>query len=215
MKPDTTLDELGLTSLDRIELMMALEDQARVTLSETAVERSAHRRRPSPFDRAGGWRGAAPEPFSFPVWNRWPVDPSCEERQPTDVDSAACHVFFRLRVEGREHLDGLAGPLIFASNHQSHFDTPVLLTALPVGGDEQSPSRWGRNISMRISSPTPHSQGTTDDERHLLSRHLLLQCVPPATEGAWSQADAALHGRARGGWLFDLDLSGRPPHGAR
>lgn len=35
--PDTTLDELGLTLLDRIELMMALEDQARVTLSETAM----------------------------------------------------------------------------------------------------------------------------------------------------------------------------------
>ena len=40
VKADTTLDELGLTSLDRIELTMALEDQARVTLSETAVSQA-------------------------------------------------------------------------------------------------------------------------------------------------------------------------------
>jgi long-chain acyl-CoA synthetase len=40
-------------------------------------------------------------------------------------------VFAHLRVEGREHLRGIHGPVIFASNHQSHFDVPVILAALP------------------------------------------------------------------------------------
>jgi long-chain acyl-CoA synthetase len=35
------------------------------------------------------------------------------------------------RVVGREALDGLEGPVLFAANHVSHFDTVLLLRALP------------------------------------------------------------------------------------
>jgi long-chain acyl-CoA synthetase len=40
-------------------------------------------------------------------------------------------VFMQLKVEGREHLAGIRGPVVFASNHQSHMDTPAILIALP------------------------------------------------------------------------------------
>src|SRR5947207_7872987 len=40
-------------------------------------------------------------------------------------------LFAHLRVSGLEHLQGLEGPVIFASNHQSHMDVPVILAALP------------------------------------------------------------------------------------
>jgi long-chain acyl-CoA synthetase len=40
-------------------------------------------------------------------------------------------VFAWLRVEGRENLEHLDAPVIFASNHQSHFDGPAILLALP------------------------------------------------------------------------------------
>ena len=36
-------------------------------------------------------------------------------------------------IRGLEHLGHVEGPVIFAANHASHFDTPVLLTTLPVG----------------------------------------------------------------------------------
>ena len=36
----------------------------------------------------------------------------------------------------------LAGPVLFASNHQSHFDTPVILAALP--------NRWRRTIAIAM-----------------------------------------------------------------
>jgi long-chain acyl-CoA synthetase len=37
----------------------------------------------------------------------------------------------QLKVDGLEHLESLQGPVIFAANHQSHFDTPAILQALP------------------------------------------------------------------------------------
>ena len=36
-----------------------------------------------------------------------------------------------LTVKGAHHLEGLEGPAIFIPNHQSHMDTPVLMSALP------------------------------------------------------------------------------------
>jgi long-chain acyl-CoA synthetase len=39
-------------------------------------------------------------------------------------------VFAWIRVEGRERLAAIDGPVIFASNHQSNMDTPVIMAAL-------------------------------------------------------------------------------------
>lgn len=35
------------------------------------------------------------------------------------------------RLDGLDRLDGLEGPVVFAANHHSHFDTPLLLTSIP------------------------------------------------------------------------------------
>jgi len=43
----------------------------------------------------------------------------------------ALRLFAPVKVEGREHLRG-AGPVLFAANHASHLDAPVVLAALPV-----------------------------------------------------------------------------------
>ena len=57
-----------------------------------------------------------------------------------------------MRVEGREHLQGLEGPVIFAANHQSHMDGPVIMAAL--AGAVALPRwrrRWPRSSSRPIS----------------------------------------------------------------
>jgi long-chain acyl-CoA synthetase len=143
VKPDMTLDELGLTSLDRIELTMALEDRARVTLSETAmseVHTVADLRR---LTEQAAAAGAMPkQAFSFPRWNRWSIVRLLRNVSQRTWILPLAHLFFRLEVEGREHLRALEGPVVFASNHQSHFDTPVILTALP--------NRWRRAIAIAM-----------------------------------------------------------------
>ena len=45
----------------------------------------------------------------------------------------AARVLAPATVRGLEHLARVEGPVIFAANHASHIDTPLLLTTLPVG----------------------------------------------------------------------------------
>ena len=140
--PATTLDELGLTSLDRIELTMALEERSGVALSETAMgqaETVADLRR---LSEQGPGAVAAPNGFSFPSWNRWRMVRLVRAISQQTWILPLAGLFFRLRVEGREHLLTVTGPAIFASNHQSHFDTPVILKALP--------GRWRRAIAVAM-----------------------------------------------------------------
>jgi long-chain acyl-CoA synthetase len=74
---------------------------------------------------------AREEAIQFPAWNRaLPAYAVRRASLPTWILPLA-RLFARVRVEGLEHLQQLSGPVIFAANHQSHFDTPVILMALP------------------------------------------------------------------------------------
>jgi len=134
LSPKTTIEELGLSSLERVELMVALEDAFHTHLDEGAFAgaRDLGDLR-AVVERAAVTEAAPPEPVNFPAWNRsWPA------RAIRNVSLATWllplgRIFAWLHVTGREHLDGVRGPVIFAANHQSHMDTPVILTALPHG----------------------------------------------------------------------------------
>lgn len=126
-----TLDELGLTSLDRIELMTALEDQSGVALSEASIASMRTVGDLRQAVEAAESEGQTAERISFPRWQRSrPARITRRVSQRTWILPLS-RVFFRLTVEGLEHLGTLRGPVIFAANHQSHFDTPVVLAALP------------------------------------------------------------------------------------
>jgi len=49
-----------------------------------------------------------------------------------NVTRPAARLVAPTTVRGREHLEHLDPPVIFAANHASHLDTPILLTTLPV-----------------------------------------------------------------------------------
>lgn len=131
--PEATIDELGLSSLERIELMVALEDAYQTRLDEGtfAQARSVSDLRTLVEHAAEGSDEPTAQPVSFPRWNRsWPARAMRRVSLPIWILPLA-RVFAWAKVRGLEHLCGLEGPVIFASNHQSHMDTPVIMNALP------------------------------------------------------------------------------------
>jgi long-chain acyl-CoA synthetase len=129
LKASAGLDsELGLSSLDRVELIGALEDRYQLDLSETHF--SAAR---TVGDVERMLRGEAGEraQYHYPNWVlRWPV---------TWLRWLAQHLLMRPamillgwpRIEGRENLREWSGPLLVVCNHIADVDFAFVEAALP------------------------------------------------------------------------------------
>jgi long-chain acyl-CoA synthetase len=139
----TTLDELGLSSLERVELMVAIEDRFQTRLDEGRFAEAANVGDLKQLIEGASRIERLEEPVDFPQWNRtWPVYLIRRVSQATWILPMA-RVFAHIRVEGLEHLRGLDGPVVFASNHQSHMDVPVILAAMP--------GRWRARVAPAMA----------------------------------------------------------------
>ena len=127
----TTLEELGLSSLERVELMVALEDRFQTRIDEGRFSQAASVTDLKSLVEAPPPPAAAEEPVDFPSWNRTPPVRLVRRLSLGTWILPLARLFARIRVEGLDHVRGLEGPVVFASNHQSHFDVPVILAALP------------------------------------------------------------------------------------
>ncbi len=110
-----------LTSLDRVELMVALNVDERALETATTIGDLESHAAPTPIE----------PPFAFPAWNRG-FGPRLLRRLALPLFLLPLtRIFAWVRAEGRENLKGLQPPVIFAPNHQTHMDVPVILAALP------------------------------------------------------------------------------------
>ncbi len=143
LEPGATLEELGLSSLERIEMMVALEEALNTTIDETAfsnVQTVADLER---LASAPASAEPAPEPVDFPSWNRaLPFRALRAIAQPAFL-LPLTRVFAWITVEGLQNLQYVKGPVIFAANHQSHMDVPVILAALP--------AMWRRRVATAMA----------------------------------------------------------------
>ncbi len=122
--PHTTLDELGLSSLDRVELMIDLEQHFDTSIDESLLTGA---RTVSALAEIG----TQPSTTKFPAWNRLLLARVIRSVALSIIWLPLTRIVAHARISGREHLASLRGPVIFASNHQSHLDTPLILSALP------------------------------------------------------------------------------------
>lgn len=76
----------------------------------------------TPVTQYGG-----PHPWQIQPWARL-IRSTLRQREYFRWTNKYCT---SLSVKGLEHLETLQGPAIFAPNHQSHMDTPVLMSGLP------------------------------------------------------------------------------------
>lgn len=153
LRGDANLDsDLGLSSLDRVELLSALEDRYQVDLSETrfsgvkTVGDLEHMLRGEPVPAAA---------HHYPSWTlHWPA---------TWARLIAHYLLMRPailllgwpRIEGREHLQGVQGPLLVISNHVGDVDPGFILTALPARFRNHLAIATGGEALEALRSPSP------------------------------------------------------------
>ncbi len=157
---DTRLDaDLNLSSLDRVELLSALEDRYQLDLSETRfaavntagdLERLLHGKMPGRIQ------------YHYPRWvQHWPI---------TWVRLAAHYLLLRPavlllgwpRIEGKENLRGTRGPALVICNHIADVDPGFVLTALPLHLRHKLAIATGGDALEALRTPPP--------ARHLLAR---------------------------------------------
>jgi len=120
--------DLNLSSLDRVQLLSALEDRYQVDLTETRFSAAN-----TVADLERMLQGQLPPrvAYHYPRWVlRWPV---------TWIRFAIHYLLLRPavfllgwpRVRGRENLEGLRGPVLVICNHIGDIDPGFVLTALP------------------------------------------------------------------------------------
>ena len=139
----TTLEELGLSSLERVELMVALEDRFQTRLDEGRFSEISSIGELKQMVERATTTEPVDEPVNFPMWNRrWPV-PLIRRLSQAIWILPLARVFAHAKIEGLQHLRELSGPVVFASNHQSHMDVPVILAALP--------GRWRARVAPAMA----------------------------------------------------------------
>ncbi len=127
--PDANLEsDLRLSSLDRVELLSALEDRYQVDLNET---RFASARTVGELGNLVRESSSVRSEFVFPKW---------AQRRPVTwirtffyylLTWPATHLMAHPLITGRENLRGVKGPLLVISNHVIYLDVGFVLAALP------------------------------------------------------------------------------------
>ena len=130
LAPEARLDgDLNLSSMDRVELMSALEDRYQVDLNEANftqvatvgdLERLLHQPQQAPHS---GYR--------YPRWaQHWPIT-WIRDFIYYLLTWPATKIMAHPRIVGREHLNGIDGPLLITCNHITYIDLGFVLIALP------------------------------------------------------------------------------------
>ena len=161
LTPDANLESgLGLSSLERVELLSALEDRYQVDLSETKFANAATvGDLEKLLQGEPGTRGQFHDSelqhaaFHYPRWTlRWPT---------TWLRLASHYLLARPamfllgwpRVTGRENLRGVRGPLLVISNHLSDVDVGFIQFALPARIRHKLATATGGEALEKLRSP--------------------------------------------------------------
>lgn len=119
---------LQLSSVERVELLSALEDRYQVDLSETEFASADSVRELERLVEAPSSRAAA---FPYPRWPQgWPAR-IFRFAVLNLVARPAMLILAWPRIRGRENLRGVSGPVLVVSNHVTYLDPAYVLEALP------------------------------------------------------------------------------------
>ena len=121
-------EDLDLDSLGRVELLSAVETELGVYMDEGQLSPETT---VAQLRALVGEGSANPPVLSFPSWGmRWWCRMARGFLQRSVIFPATWLVY-GLRIEGRENLRGIEGPVLFASNHHLGLDNPLIIKSIP------------------------------------------------------------------------------------
>ena len=124
-------DDLNLSSLDRVELMSAIEDRYQVDLRDRDFSQIATIADLEELVRKSAGPAARPLDYPYSPWaQRWPI-PWIRTIVYYLLTWPYTMIMARPRIIGRENLTGLKGPALIVSNHVAQVDIGFILAALP------------------------------------------------------------------------------------
>ena len=120
--------DLGLNSLELVELMSALEDRYQTELSETSITAATT---VGDLARLVGQQPAAGPAYHYPAWTQQSWQQAIRVAVYYLFVWPATHLLAHPLVRGRELLRGVNGPALVISNHITETDIGFILAALP------------------------------------------------------------------------------------
>ena len=145
--------ELNLTSLDRVELMSALEEEFHVELNETSFAEAktvgdVERLLQQPAD---GYNTAS---YIYPRWAQWEPVRWFRLAVYYALVWPATQILGHPKVVGRENLRELQGPVLVVSNHITRrADIGLILAALPLRFRHRLAPAMGGESLQRMHRP--------------------------------------------------------------
>jgi long-chain acyl-CoA synthetase len=125
----TSLDgDLQMSSLDRVELMSALEDRYQADLGEVKFSEAATI---GQLEKLLTESHTVPVAHIYPTWPQHWLTTIFRLAVYYSLAWPATYLMAAPRIRGREKLRGLSGPVLVVSNHVTYLDIAWVLPALP------------------------------------------------------------------------------------
>ena len=130
-------NDLALDSLGRVELLSAIEAELGLYMDEGQVSPETTVRELADLVEEGSKN---PPMMSFPSWGmQWWCRMTRGFLQRAILFPLIA-LPYGLKVVGREHLQGITSPVLFASNHNLGLDNPLILKTVPL--------KWRRRMAV-------------------------------------------------------------------
>jgi len=172
--------DLGLSSLERLELMMELEQKAGIEINETEFTKAKTMSDVARLiDQPAGKKSEEYSAFTWRLW--WPLR-MFRKLAWYGLASPAMRIRMKVHASGLENLKNIEGAVLFVSNHQSILDPPVILKAMP--------RSWRKNLAPAM--------GTNRRKIDLMASSLFFNSYPLPVTGTGLRS-AIQHT----GWLAD------------
>src|ERR1700761_4729500 len=120
--------DLQLSSLDRVELMSALEQRYQVEFSDSQFQQANTVAQLEALVAKGSQTRA---PYEYPRWPQNPFVTAVRLMVYYALAWPATYLMAAPKIIGRENLRGVKGPVLVVSNHVTYLDIAWVLPALP------------------------------------------------------------------------------------